>query len=63
MTSTIGLRTAFLPRWLAYFGFTMGFVLLLTITSFAWIGLLFPIWVCLVSAYVLVTENRPSGRG
>ncbi|MFO0818020.1 MAG: hypothetical protein U1A77_08775 [Pirellulales bacterium] len=63
VSSTIGLRTAFLPRWLAYLGFATGLVLLMTITSFAWIGLLFPIWVGLVSVYVLVTENRPSGRG
>ncbi len=58
VTSTIGLRTAFLARWLAFIGFTVGLVLLLVITTFAWIALLFPLWVCLVSAYILVTENR-----
>ena len=56
VTSTIGLRTAFLPRWLAFTGFVIGLVLLLVITSFAWIALLFPLWVCLVSVYLLLTE-------
>jgi hypothetical protein len=58
VTSTIGLRTAFLPRWLAFVGFAVGLVLLLVITSFAWIALLIPIWVLLVSVYILVTEYR-----
>lgn len=54
-TSSIGLRTAFLPRWLAYAGFAVGLVLLLTLTDFAWIALLLPLWVLSVSAYILVT--------
>jgi hypothetical protein len=61
-TSTIGLRTAFLPRWLAFVGFTVGLVLLLVITDFAWIALLFPLWVLLVSAYILVAELRERHR-
>ncbi|MBS0205387.1 MAG: hypothetical protein JSS49_20985 [Planctomycetes bacterium] len=56
VTSTIGLRTAFLPRWLAFSGFAVGLTLLAVITDFAWIALLFPFWVFLVSAYLLVTE-------
>lgn len=58
VTSTIGLRTAFLPRWLAFVGFAVGLVLLFAITDFAWIALLFPLWVLLVSAYILATEFR-----
>jgi hypothetical protein len=58
MTSSIGLRTDFLPRWLAFIGFAIGLVLLLVITNFAWIALLFPMWVLLVSAYILVIEFR-----
>ncbi len=38
VTSTIGLRTAFLPRWLAVVGFAVGLILLVVMTSFAWIG-------------------------
>jgi hypothetical protein len=56
VTSSIGLRTAFLPRGLAFTGFAVGVVLLLTITDFAWILLLFPSWVLLLSVYILAAE-------
>jgi hypothetical protein len=58
VTSSIGLRTAFLPRWLAFIGFAVGLVLLLAITDFAWIALIFPAWVLLVSGYILVADFR-----
>jgi hypothetical protein len=58
VTSSIGLRTAFIPRWLAFVGFAAGLVLLLVITDVAWIALLFPLWVLLVSAYILVADFR-----
>ena len=60
VTSTIGLRTAVLSRWVSFVGFAVGLILLLTITDFAWIALLFPLWVLLVSAYILVA-NVPEG--
>ncbi len=63
MTSSIGLRTAFLPRWLAFVGFAVGLVLLLVISDFAWIALLFPLWVLLVSAYILVVDLRERALG
>jgi hypothetical protein len=55
-TGTIGLRTAFLPRWVALVGYVCALVLLLVITNWAWIGLLFPLWVLLVSVVVLAME-------
>ena len=58
VTSSIGLRTAFLPHWLAFVGFAVGLVLLLVITDFAWIALLFPLWVLLVSTYILIADLR-----
>jgi hypothetical protein len=61
VTSSIGLRTTFLPRWLAYVGFAVGLVLLLAITEYAWIALLFPAWVLLVSAYVLIASPPYEG--
>jgi MFS family permease len=57
-TGTIGLRTKFLPRWVAIVGYVCALVLLLVITSWGWIGLVFPFWVLLVSAVVLVGEFR-----
>ncbi len=55
-TSTIGLRTAVLARWVSFVGFALGVVLLLVITEFAWIALIFPLWVLLVSTYILSTD-------
>jgi len=62
VTSSIALRTAFLPRWLAFVGFSVGLVLLLVITEFPWIVLLFPLWVLLVSAYILFAELHKRTR-
>ncbi len=63
VTSSIGLRTAFLPRWLAFIGFAVGVALLLAITDFAWIALLFPSWVLLVSATILIAESGQTTAG
>jgi hypothetical protein len=56
VTSTIGLRTAVLSRWVSFVGFAFGLVLLLVITDFAWIALLFPCWVLLVSTWILIAD-------
>jgi hypothetical protein len=56
VTSTIALRTAVLARWVSFVGFALGLVLLLVITEFAWIALVFPFWVLLVSTYILASE-------
>ncbi len=56
VTSTIGLRTAVLARWVSFVGFAFGLVLLLVITDFAWIALLFPCWVLLVSTWILIAD-------
>jgi hypothetical protein len=62
-TGTIGLCTAFLPRGVALVGSACGLVLLLVLTSWAWIGLLFPFWVLLVSTVVLTAEFRRRREG
>jgi hypothetical protein len=59
VTSTIGLRTGIVPRWMVYLGYALALVMLVTITDFAWIAMVFPSWVLLVSAYILVTKSRP----
>jgi hypothetical protein len=56
VTSTIGLRTAVLARWVSFVGFALGLIMLFAITDFAWIALLFPFWVLLVSTYILATD-------
>jgi len=55
VTSTIGLRTHVLARWVSVLGYALGLVLLLAITDFAWIALLFPFWVLVVSLYIFAT--------
>ena len=62
VTSSIGLRTAVLARWVSFIGFAAGLAMLLVITDFAWIALLFPAWVLLVSVYILVMDFRQGMR-
>lgn len=66
-TSMIALRTAILPRWIAFSGFVCGLALLLIISNWLWIVMLFPLWTILVSAYILAVGGlpglRPSGGG
>lgn len=56
VTSTIGLRTAVFVRWVSFVGFAFGLILLLAITDFAWITMVVPLWVLLVSTYILVAD-------
>lgn len=56
VTSSIGLRTAIFPGWMAFVGYALALVMLLTITDFAWIALVFPSWVLLISVYILVSD-------
>jgi hypothetical protein len=54
VTTTIGLRLRILPRWLAILGGIFGIVLLFTVDSFPWVALLFPLWVLVLSIFLLV---------
>jgi hypothetical protein len=58
-TSTILLRTAIVPRWIAFLGYGLGAVLLLSIGIIRWIPLVFPTWVFLISIAILF-ENPSS---
>jgi hypothetical protein len=55
-TATIGLRTGFLPRWLAFSGYATALVLLLAVEVTPWVEVLFPLWILLVSIDTLA-EN------
>ena len=57
-TCTIGLRAAIFPRWVAFVGYACASVLLVVITSWLWIALLFPLWVLLASVVILTAELR-----
>jgi hypothetical protein len=60
-TSTIGVRTGFIPRWSAYLGFACALLLLLTGRHTDWIFMVFPLWVLLMSIHILIDNlRRPS---
>ncbi|MBV8436234.1 MAG: hypothetical protein JOY95_01825 [Silvibacterium sp.] len=55
-TSTILLRTLIAPRWIAFVGYALGTILLLSIGITLWVSLVFPLWVFLVSAAILLED-------
>jgi hypothetical protein len=57
-TSTIGLRTAVINRWLAYLGLAIALVLLIASGSVPYVYLLFPFWILTVSIDVLINNLR-----
>ncbi len=62
-TSTILLRTAILPRWVAFSGYGCAVVLLLAITNWPWIALLLPVWMLVLSVRILLAEFHPVSPG
>jgi hypothetical protein len=58
--STLGIRTAGLPRWVSFLGYLVALALLVAAGEHRWFQLLFPAWVLLVSIVILVV--RPPVR-
>jgi hypothetical protein len=58
-TSTISLRTRVFPHWMAVLGYGLAIALLLSVGTIEWIPLVFPLWVLLISAYILTENLRP----
>jgi hypothetical protein len=56
--ATLWLRTGVMPRWMALLTYPVALVLLFTFTQAQWVILVFPAWVFLVSAYILVVNIR-----
>ncbi len=62
-TATICLRTRIVPRWMAVLGYALALLLILqTSRTGHWITLAFPLWVLLISAFILV-DNLRSASG
>jgi hypothetical protein len=55
-TCTLSLRTGIIPRWMAYLGLVLALFLLLSLGAFYWAPLVFPLWVLLVSAHILLAN-------
>ncbi len=62
-TCTIVLRTAIFPRGVAFLGYACALVLLVVITNWKWITLVFPIWMLVVSAQILSADFRSRHAG
>jgi len=59
VTCTIAWRTtAIFPRPLTIAGYLIAALMLLSLSFLQWIVLLFPLWVCVASGYILVAEVR-----
>jgi hypothetical protein len=54
VTTTIGRRLGMIPRWLTVLGAVVGVLLLLTVESLAWLEVLFPAWVLVLSIHILL---------
>jgi hypothetical protein len=52
-TCTLALRTGIFPRWMAVLGFVLALFLLLSLGLFYWSPLVFPLFVLLISIYIL----------
>jgi len=61
-TSTISLRTGIVPRWMAFLGFALALILLLSVGMIQWILLVFPLWVLSMSVYILIDNFRGISR-
>jgi hypothetical protein len=57
-TCTLSLRTGIFPRWMALLGIALALILLLTIKLIPWAPVIFPLWVLLISLYILLVNLR-----
>jgi len=57
-TCTLSLRTGIFPRWMAFLGLVLALFLLLSTGSFYWAPLVFPLWVLMISVYILLVNLR-----
>jgi hypothetical protein len=59
-TCTLSLRTGIIPRWMAALGLVLALFLLFSLGRFSWASLVFPLWIMLISAYILIANLRRS---
>jgi hypothetical protein len=55
-TCTLSIRTGIFPRWMAFLGYALALLLLLSTGYFYWVPLVFPLWVLLISGYILLAN-------
>lgn len=59
-TCTLSLRTGMFPRWMTFLGYALALFLLVSLGLFSWAALVFPLWVLLISSYILLANFRKS---
>jgi len=57
-TATLGMRTRFIPRWIALSGYVLAAFLLVSSHFLDWLPLAFPLWIFVISLYVLIDNFR-----
>jgi hypothetical protein len=62
-TSTITLQTRIAPRWMAFLGYALAAILLLSFEGMVWISLVFPVWVLLFSLCILIEDLGSGSEG
>ncbi len=60
---TLFMRLKVTPRWMALLGYTLALVLLLSLSHFSWVALVFPLWVLMISVYILIENLRGKADG
>jgi hypothetical protein len=55
-TCTLAIRIGIFPRWMAFLGYAMACFLILSLGYFFWAPLIFPVWVLLISIYILMAN-------
>ena len=58
--STLSLRTGIMPRWMAYLGFALAIFLILSLGLIYWAPVVFPLYVLMISIYILIANFRRS---
>ena len=61
-TSTIAIQTRAFPHWMAVLGYVLALLLLLSVGTIEWVPLVFPLWVLLISAYILMENLRGQSK-
>jgi len=56
---TIWVRTRTMPRWLAAVTYVSALLMLTSVSFSPWITLMFPVWVFVISIFILVENLRP----